>query len=110
MRMVTMDQVLRWVAAALDAAQRDPGYGKGVATDLSCRRLEVTLSARPGAIRVEVVTWNKAEAAGAPRREYARTTADGIEVRWNATDSASPTGAYWLPVEFVEWMKGGSTS
>jgi hypothetical protein len=66
--MVTLDQVLRWVVAALDAAQRDPVYGKGVATDFSCRRLEVTLSAKPGVIRVEVVTWNR-EAAGAPRRE-----------------------------------------
>jgi len=106
--MVTLADVLRWIAAAMDAAREDWGDGDGSITALSYRRLEVTFAASPGHLRVEVVTWNR-EFAGGGRREYGRTTAGGVEVRWNADDAGIPTGADWLPPEFIFWMKGGET-
>jgi hypothetical protein len=108
MKTVTLADVLRWVAAAMDAAREDHGDGEGATTALSYRRLEFTLVAGPGYVRVEVITWNR-EFAGSWRREYARTTDDGVEVRWNSDDQGIPTGADWLPEEFISWMKGGET-
>jgi hypothetical protein len=103
---VTLATVMEWLRAAMDAARNDPGDEGGTITALSYRRLEVTFAASPGNLRVEVVTWNR-EFAGGGRREYSRTTVDGVEVRWNADDLGIPTGADWLPQEFIEWMKGG---
>jgi len=105
---VTLQDVLKWVVAALDAARNDPGDEGGTITALSYRRLEVTFAASPGNLRMEVVTWNS-EFAGGGRREYGRTTVDGVEIRWNADDLGIPTGTDWLPVEFVSWMKEGET-
>jgi hypothetical protein len=103
---VTLADVLRWLRDVLDAAREDRG-DEGDA--LNYRRLEFTLAASPGRVRVEVVTWNR-EFSGGGRREYARTTDDGVEVRWNSDDQGIPTGADWLPREFIEWMKGGENS
>jgi hypothetical protein len=108
MTQVTLQDVLTWLRAAMGAAREDRGNGDGTATALSYRRLEFTLAASPGQVRVEVVTWNRGFSGGG-RREYARTTDDGVEVRWNSDDQGIPTGADWLPVEFVEWMKEGGT-
>jgi len=103
-----MRDVMDWLRAAVDAAREDPGDGDGTVTALSYRRLEFTLAASPGQVRVEVVTWNRGFTGGG-RRECGRTTADGVEVRWNADDIDIPTGADWLPREFIEWMKGGES-
>jgi len=103
---VTLRDVLAWLRAALDAAREDPGDGNGTVTALSHRRLEFTLTASPGQVRVEVITWNR-EFSGGERREYARTTNDGVEVRWNSDDQGIPTGADWLPEEFISWMMEG---
>jgi len=103
---VTLADVLRWVAAAMNAAREDRGDEGGATTALSYRRLEVTLAAGPGHVRVEVITWNR-EFTGGGRREYGRTTDDGIEIRWNSDDQGIVTGADWLPEEFISWIKGG---
>jgi len=105
---VTLADVLEWLRAAMDAARNDPGDGEGTLTPSSYRRLEVTLAAGPGHVHVEVITWNW-EFTGGGRKEYSRTTDDGIKIRWNSDDQGIVTGADWLPVEFVEWMKGGET-
>ena len=105
---VTLQDVLKWIAAAMDAARNDPGDEGETITALSYRRLEVALVASPGNLRVEAVTWNK-EFVGGGRKEYGRTTVDGVEVRWNADDLGIPTGVDWLPVGFVSWIKGGET-
>jgi hypothetical protein len=101
---VTLADVLGWLRAAMDTARNDQGDEGDTITALSYRRLEVALVASPGYLRIEVVTWNR-EFAGGGRREYSRTTVDGVEVRWNADDLGIPTGADWLPVEFISWMK-----
>jgi hypothetical protein len=108
MTQVTMRDVMRWLRAAFDAAREDPGDEGDTVTALSYRRLEFTLAASPGQVRVEVVTWNRGF-SGWKRREYARTTDDGVEVRWNSDDQGIPTGADWLPEGFISWMKGGES-
>ena len=67
----------------------------------------MTFAASPGHLRVEVVTWNREFAGGGRRREYGRTTVEGVDIRWNADDADIPTGAEWLPRGFISWMKGG---
>ncbi len=106
--MVMMWDVLRWLAAAMDAARNDPGDEGDTVTALSYRRLEVRLVASVGATWVEVYTRNT-HFIGNERRVFTRTTSDGVEVRWNASDLGIPTGADWLPVGFVSWMKGGES-
>jgi hypothetical protein len=108
MTQVTMQDVMRWLRAAVDAAREDRGDGDGTVTALSYRRLEFTLATGLGQVRVEVVTWNRGSSGGG-RREYARTTDDGVEVRWNSDDQEIPTGADWLPEGFISWMKGGES-
>jgi hypothetical protein len=104
-QVVLLQDVLNWIWAALEAAREDHGDEGGTTTALSYRRLEVTLAAMPGHPRVEVVTWNT-EFTGDRRREWGRTTDDGIEVRWNDADRGIPTGADWLPWEFISWITG----
>jgi hypothetical protein len=104
--MVTLQDVLRWLGAALEAAQNDPGDGDGTTTATSNRRLQVRMRATPGHLVVEVTTDNYGF-SGSGLRWHVRTTVDGAEVAWDEGDIGIPTGADWLPPGFVEWMKGG---
>ncbi len=97
---VTLNEVIGWLLAALEAARADTG-GKGG------RRLSIALDAKPGAMTVEVVTWNQWERPPEGRREYARETADGVLVVWNTEPPGVPAGSEWLPEAFVGWIMGG---
>lgn len=51
-----------------------------------------------------VITRNR-EFAGYGGKTFYAVTHDGVEVEWRAEDEGIPTGADWLPQEFVEWMR-----
>ena len=103
---VTLADVLGWLRAAMDAARNDPGDRDGFTSALSYRKLDVTIAVNPTWPHVIVVTSNCAF-SGDFRRVHTRTTSDGVEVVWWEEDRGVPTGADWLPVEFISWMRGG---
>jgi len=105
---VTLADVLRWVAAALDAARKDREDEGDTVNALSGRRLWVSMRASPGSLVVEVTTLNFAF-SGSGSYVYDRTTADGVLVVWNERDVGVPNGADWLPSEFISWMMEGET-
>jgi hypothetical protein len=93
----TLNEVISWLLAALEAARVDTGGEGG-------RRLSVALDAAPGKLTVEVVTWNKWERPPGGRQEYARKTSDGVLVVWNTEPPGVPAGSEWLPEDFKSWM------
>jgi hypothetical protein len=103
---MTLQDVLKWAVVALDAARNDPGDGDGSTTALSYRKLDVTMAVNPTWPHVIVITGNRAF-SGDSRRVHIRTTSDRVEVVWWEEDRGVPTGADWLPVEFISWMRGG---
>jgi len=106
MKKVTLAEVLAWIGQALEAARRDPGDGEGGTTAISYRELRVTFVAEPGESYVYVRTRNW-EFSGSGEKTYRAVTDDGVEVRWYAEDIGIPTGADWLPGEFIAWMRAG---
>jgi hypothetical protein len=106
--MVTLADVLKWIAAALEAARNDPGDGNDTITTLSYRRLDVTMAVNPTWPHIIVITGNRAF-SGDSRRVHTRSTTDGVAVVWWEEDRGIPTGADWLSVEFISWMKGGES-
>jgi hypothetical protein len=106
--MVTLNQVLKWLATALDAARNDSGDGDGATTALSYRRLLVRGTVPVDGARVLVITDNFGFSGDGWLR-HTRITSDGAEVVWEERDIGIPTGADWLPLEFVDWMKGGES-
>jgi hypothetical protein len=107
--MVTLADVLGWLQAALDAAQNDQGDGDGTITALSYRRLQMSIiMIAPSYVVIKVITNNCGFSGhGTVLRE--RVTMDGAVVTWDERDIGIPTGADWLPEEFISWMKGGGS-
>jgi hypothetical protein len=107
MTQVTMQDVMDWLLAALDAARNDPGDEGDTVTARSYRKLDVTMAVNPTWPHVIVITGNRAF-SGDFRRVHTRTTSDGVEIVWWEEDRGVPTGADWLPEEFISWMREGS--
>ena len=103
-----MQDVLKWIAAAMDAACNDPGNEGDTVTTFSGRCLWVSMLTSPGSLMMEVTTLNFSF-SGRAHYIYDRTTVDGAVVIWNERDVGVPTGADWLPQEFIKWMKGSET-
>jgi hypothetical protein len=96
----TLNEVIGWLMAALEAARADAGGEEG-------RRLSVTFYASSGRVdNVEVVTWNLLRRPPGPRWEYGRETSDGAFVVWVTDPLGIPSGVEWLPEDFVRWIMG----
>jgi hypothetical protein len=106
-REATIHDVFRWLADALAKAKED----KTRDYYLSFRELRISVVYTGDVVRVAVGAGNRAFLGAAKR--YRRMTTDGAEVvltwyfGWNDLVARVPTGADWLPEEFVRWMKEG---
>jgi len=103
---VLLANVLKWLKQAIEAAQQDLGDTEGTISALSYRELRVYVHVDREGTHVHIITRNSGFAGNGERTHHA-TTHDGVEVEWEAQDLGIPTGADWLPVEFVEWMRKG---
>ncbi len=105
MRKVSLKDVLAWLQAAMEAAQADPGDGKGTITALSYRELRADIAIETGGVTAIFVRTRNSEFSGSGWRYHHALTADGVVVKWER-EMGVPTGEEWLPWEFVEWMRG----
>jgi len=105
-KQVLLADVLAWLREAMLAAEADPGDGDGTTTALSYRELKVDIAIETGGVRAVFVSTRNSEFRGGGWRYHRALTKDGVVVNWEE-ELGVPTGADWLPVEFVEWMKGG---
>jgi hypothetical protein len=103
-KQVLLRDVIAWLRTAMEAAQQDLGDAGGDYTALSYRELRTTFAVETGNVYVYVITRNR-EFAGYGEKTFYAVTHDGVEVEWRAEDEGIPTGADWLPQEFVEWMR-----
>ncbi len=103
---VLLQDVLRWLQAAMEAAKADPGDAEDAFTALSYRELRVRINVGTGNVDVHVLTRNWGF-AGNGEKVYHAITDDGVIVKWEERDRGIPTGADWLPEDFVNWMRGG---
>jgi hypothetical protein len=102
---VLLADVLKWLKEAIEAAYA-PSDSEGAITPLRYRELAVEFVVRAGDATVRITTHN-AGYIGQEDRVHRAITHDGAKVTWEERDVGIPTGADWLPREFVEWMKGG---
>jgi hypothetical protein len=104
---VLLKDVLSWLREAMRAAKADPGDGDGATTALSYRKLAVDITIETGGVTVVFVRTRNDGFIGGRWHYHRALTADGVIVKWEEQDLGIPTGADWLPREFVEWMRGG---
>jgi len=107
----TIHDVFRWLADALAKAKE----GKTRDYYLSFRELRISAEYTGDVVRVAIGVGNRAFLGAA--QQYRRMTTDGVEVvltwyfnwdgLWDDLVARIPTGADWLPEEFVRWMKEG---
>jgi hypothetical protein len=105
---VLLKDVVAWLRAAMEAANRDPGDAGGDYTALSYRELRVGINTETGGLSIYVHTRNR-EFTGYGEKTYYAITHDGVEVEWREEDIGIVSGSDWLPRGFVEWMKGGGS-
>jgi len=107
-KQVVLADVLGWLRKAMEAAKADPGDGEGTATALSYRELRADIVIETGGVMAIFVRTHNSEFSGNGWRYHRAFTADSVVVKWEE-ELGVPTGADWLPQEFVEWMKGGKS-
>ncbi len=103
---VLLRDVLAWLQAAMEAAKADPGDGEGATTALSYRELRVDIMAETGGVTAIFVRTRNSGFTGNGWRTHRAFTADGAVVKWEE-ELGIPTGADWLPEDFVSWIRGG---
>jgi len=108
-KQVVLADVLGWLRRAMEAAKADPGDGEGTATALSYRELRADIAVKTGGVATIFVRTRNSEFSGSGYRYHRALTADGVVVNWEE-ETGVPTGADWLPWEFIEWMRGGRDS
>jgi hypothetical protein len=101
---VWLKDVLGWLQAAMEAAQRDLGDAEGTISALSYRELRVHMYVDRDSTRVHIITRNSGFGNGEVR-VHRTTTYDGVEVKWEE-ELGVPTGADWLPWDFIDWLRG----
>jgi hypothetical protein len=106
-KQVVLADVLGWLREAMLAAKADPGDGEGATTALSYRELRADIAIETGGVTAIFVRTRNSGFLGGKWRTHRAITGDGVVVKWEEQDLGIPTGADWLPREFVEWMRGG---
>ncbi len=104
---VWLKDVLKWLRQAIKEAERDPGDTGDTITALSYRRLGADIAIETGGVSSLFVRTYNAEFRGGEWRTHRAVTKDGVIVLWEE-EVGVPTGAEWLPREFIDWMRGGS--
>jgi hypothetical protein len=105
-KQVVLADVLGWLREAMLAAKADPGDGEGTTTALSYRELKADIVIETGGVVAILVSTRNSEFRGGGWRYYRAITCDNVEVNWEQ-ELGVPTGADWLPWDFIEWMRGG---
>jgi hypothetical protein len=103
---VLVKDVVRWLLAAIEAAEEDPGDTGGTTTALSYRELKADFAVHSGGITHIFVRTRNDGFSGNEWRTHRNLTSDGVVVLWEEGDVGIPTGADWLPEEFRTWMRG----
>jgi hypothetical protein len=103
-KQVVLADVLGWLRVAMQAAKADPGDGEGT-TALSYRELRADITIESGGTTAIFVRTRNGEFSGYGWRTHRAFTADGVVVKWEE-QLGVPTGADWLPWEFIDWMRG----
>ncbi len=102
---VLLKDVLKWLKQAMKEAERDPGDTGDTITALSYRKLKVDTAIETGGVASLFVRTHNTEFRGGEWRTHRAVTKDGVIVLWEE-ELGVPTGAEWLPWEFIDWMRG----
>jgi hypothetical protein len=102
---VLLADVLRWLKEAMQAAEADPGDGDGTTTALSYRELRADIAIETGGVSAVFVRTRNSNFSGCGWRTHRALTKEGVVVKWEE-ELGVPTGADWLPQEFIDWMRG----
>jgi len=105
-KQVVLADVLGWLREAMMVAKADPGDITDTVTALSYRELRADIAIETGGVAAVFVRTRNSEFGGNGWRYHRAFTADSVMVKWEE-EIGVPTGADWLPREFVEWMRGG---
>jgi len=104
-KQVVLADVLEWLREAMQAAKADPGDTGDTITALSYRELAVDITIETGGVAAIFVRTRNSGFSGGEWRYHRTLTADNVVVKWEE-ELGVPTGAEWLPWDFIDWMRG----